>query len=186
MRSGGLAFADGLHVNHAMSRFASLLLLFVAVLLGSCQDETRTGYISLAGRLFVFNPRLATATAVITVNVLKPVPEGSSIVLAFENPAGGAALVMQQIIREKQSRVDFETEPLLCIRKGKRYGFTLTLQDAKQKTLQKIESSLESTLDQSVLPDAPLVEGPGYEPNPALKNDDAGRALRKRAAACPQ
>ena len=155
------------------------------LLLGGCQDESRTGLMALAGRIFVFNPRMATATAVITVDVLKQVPEGSTLVLTFENPAGGTALTVTQPVRPDRKRIDFETEPLLCIRKGKRYAFTLSLRDAAKKELQKIDSSLESTLDQSVLPDAPLVEGPGYEPNPDADKTGSGSVLRQHASNCP-
>lgn len=168
-----------------MARFASVFLVFALLLLAGCKDESRSGLIALAGRLFVFNPRMATATAVITVDVLIAVPAGSTLELSFENPAGGAALVMVQAVRVDKKRMDFETEPLLCIKKAKRYAFTLTLKDANQQVLQTLDSSLESTLDQSVLPTAPLVEGPGYDPNPAANSAEAGAAMRQRAANCP-
>ena len=73
-------------------------LLLVALLLAGCTDEARQSYMSLSGRLFIFNPRMGSATYVVTLALNKTPPEGSRVVATFENPAGGAALVVDQKI----------------------------------------------------------------------------------------
>lgn len=166
-----------------MPRFAPLLLLLLGLL--GCSDVSRQSYLELSGRIFLFNPRIAEANYVVTLNVLKEPPEGSTVEVDFDNPAGGAKLHMNQTLRPGQKKISFESEPLFCIKKDRRYVFKVMLKDEHGTLLQAVESSIVSTLDQSVLPDAPLVIGPGYEPNPALNNSDAGRTLRQKAMDCP-
>lgn len=166
-----------------MRRLASIILA-VALVLAACSDQARLGYLALSGRVFIFNPRIATATYVVTLAVTRAPPAGSRVRAEFENPAGGEKLRVERPVRPGQTKVALESEPLRCVRKGKRYAFTVVLVDADGAVLQTIDSSIESTLDQSVLPDVPLVEGPGYEPNPAVASPSA-QALRKREDNCP-
>ena len=177
----GLAKFVRVDLNHVMRRFAPVLMLLL--ILAGCKDESRTGYLELSGRIFVFNPRIAEATYVVTLSVLKQPPEGSRVEAVFDNPAGGDALKMEQVLRPGQVKIAFESEPLQCIKKDRPYAFKVLLRDDRGNVLQVVESSIRSTLDQSVMPDAPLVEGPGYDPNPALKNNEAGHVLRERE--CP-
>ena len=160
-------------------------LLLVALLLAGCTDEARQSYMSLSGRLFIFNPRMGSATYVVTLAVNKTPPEGSHVVATFENPAGGSALVVEQKIFPAQQKISLESENLTCIKKGRRYAFEVVLQDAAGTQLQKVTSSIESTLDQSIMPDAPLVEGPAYDPNPALKGRKDGKIEGLVKPACP-
>jgi hypothetical protein len=160
-------------------------ILLAALLLVGCTDEARQSYMSLSGRLFIFNPRMGSATYVVTLAVNKTPPEGARVVATFENPAGGAALVVEQKIFPAQQRISLESENLTCIKKGRRYAFDVVLQDVAGKELQKVTSSIESTLDQSIMPDAPLVEGPAYDPNPALKGRKDGKIVGLVKAECP-
>lgn len=165
-------------------RVNRLVLLAALAGLAACSDEARTSYLDLQGRVFIFNPRIATATYVVTLAVRKAPPAGSKVVAVFDNPAGGEALRVEQAIRDGQSKVALESEPLQCVKKGKPYAFAVSLLDAGGGELQKIESSITSTLDQSVLPPAPLVVGPGYEPNPALA-ETAGKDTMQKRLSCP-
>jgi hypothetical protein len=160
-------------------------LLVIALLLAACTDETRQSYMSLSGRLFIFNPRMGSATYVVTLAINKTPPEGSHVVATFENPAGGAALVVEQKIFPAQQKISLESENLTCIKKGRRYAFEVVLKDASGQDLQKVSSSIESTLDQSIMPDAALVEGPAYDPNPALKGRTDGKIEGFVKPACP-
>lgn len=157
-----------------------LLVLFV---LSGCTDTSRTGYLELTGRVFIFNPRIAEATYVVTFAILKQPPDGSHVEALFDNPAGGDALKIEQKLRPGQTKIALESEPLQCIKKDKPYAFKVRLLSDSGAELQIINSSIRSTLDQSVMPDQPLVEGPGYDPNPALKGNSGGHILRQRE--CP-
>lgn len=160
------------------------LLLALAIALSACTDTARTGYLDLTGRVFIFNPRLATATYVVTLAIRKAPPAGAQVVAVFENPAGGDALRLEQSVRDGQTLVSLESEPLQCVKKGRPYAVAVTLLDAAGKELQRLETSITSTLDQSVLPPAPLVVGPGYEPNPALQETSGKQAMQNRMQ-CP-
>ncbi len=48
----------------------------------------------LTGKMFVFNYRLAYATYMVTLNKTGAVPDGSTVVATFENPAGGNPLTL--------------------------------------------------------------------------------------------
>ena len=165
-------------------RLLTAILCLIAITLAACTDEARTNYLDLQGRVFIFNPRLATATYVVSQAIRKTPPAGAQVVAIFDNPAGGDALRIEQKLRDGQTQVALESEPLQCVRKGRPYTFTVTLLAADGAELQRLESSITSTLDQSVLPPAPLVIGPGYEPNPALQETAGKEAMRNRIA-CP-
>jgi hypothetical protein len=167
-----------------MRKFIAVLFLVVGIFaITGCTDTSRTGYLELTGRVFIFNPRIAEATYVVTFAVLKQPPDGSRIEVLFDNPAGGDALKVEQSLRAGQIKIALESEPLQCIKKDKPYAFKVRLLSADGTELQVVESSIRSTLDQSVMPDQPLVEGPGYDPNPALKGNSGGHILRQRE--CP-
>jgi hypothetical protein len=167
-------------------RILSIVTALVCLLaLAGCKDETRDGYISLAGRVFIFNPRVNSATYVVSLAKLKPIPEGATLYAEFDDPAGGARIVVEQKIWPNQRNIPLESPNLTCIRKGGTYRFSVTLRDATGATLQMLDSSITSTLDQSVMPDAPLVVGPGYEPNPELKGNPGGKLAGATKPTCP-
>jgi hypothetical protein len=152
-----------------------VVLFVICFALFGCRDESRLSYLELSGRSFIFNPRVNSATYVITLAVLKTIPEGARVTARFENPAGGTELVTERKVFANQTKIALESENLMCVKAGKRYTFTVSLQSEDGKELQKINSSLESSLDQSVMPDAPLVIGPAYDKNPALKGRADGK-----------
>jgi hypothetical protein len=162
-----------------------VFLLAALLLVVACKDPSRSGYVELTGRVFIFNPRMATATYVVSLGILKPLPEGTQVEAVFDNPAGGDRIVVSQLTRVVAGKVAVESPSLLCIKKDKRYAFEITLQDASGAVLQTISSSIASSLDQSILPDAPLVVGPGYEPNPELKGNPAGKLPGGPKTQCP-
>jgi hypothetical protein len=166
--------------------FRKLTLMFlVALSLVACRDESRLGYMELTGRVFIFNPRIGEATYVVTLGVVKEPPPGSHVEAVFDNPAGGSAITVTQIIRPGQTKISLESEPLHCIVKDKPYAFKVSLLSEKGELLQVVDSSIHSTLDQSVMPDAALVEGPAYDPNPELKGNVAGRLPDGPKFKCP-
>jgi hypothetical protein len=153
----------------------TLVVLAACLTLAGCRDESRLSYLELSGRNFIFNPRVNSATYVVTLAVLKDIPQGSRITARFENPAGGAALVVEKKVFPDQPKIALESDNLTCVKAGRRYAFSVSLLDGNGQELQKIDSSLESSLDQTVMPDAPLVVGPAYDKNPALKGRADGK-----------
>jgi len=142
-------------------------------LLAGCFDTDNSPYLELRGGGFMFNYRIAEATASLVLGPLRKLPEKSVIEVSFENPAGGPAILLRQDVRPDEDKFDFNTPPLKGIVKDKPYAVTIRLVDKDGKELQRIEKPFKSSLDQAMLPDKPLSIGPGYEPNPDLKKKDS-------------
>lgn len=144
------------------------LFLPALILLGlaaSCQRET-IDYISIQGKIFIFNIRMAEAYYALNLNRLKAAPDNSVVTVEFENPAGGPPLVSEQKVFPKMTRIDLQSPRLNCVVTGKPYKIHITLKDADGTVLQTLDTTLTSTLDQTVMPAEALIEGPAYDKNP--------------------
>ncbi|AZO64854.1 MULTISPECIES: hypothetical protein [unclassified Mesorhizobium] len=152
--------------------------LVAATMLSACRDTGRDGegrLFEISGKLFVFNYRLARATYVVTLRPLQPMQEGQVAVASFQNPAGGEPLIVEQKVWPKLGKVSLESPALFCIVKDKPYAIAISIKDADGTVLQKIDTTLMSTQDQSVLPDRPLVIDQLYTPNPELAGHPDGK-----------
>ena len=154
-------------------------------LLGGCREIAKDDYLALTGKVFIFNYRVATATYVVTFGIVRPVPEGSMVVAVFDNPNGGEPFRVEQKVWPKTGKVALESPPLTCVMKGRPYAFTVSLFGPDETVLQTISSTLTSTLDQSILPDRPLVVGPVYTPNPELAGHPDGKLPGHYKEPCP-
>jgi hypothetical protein len=153
--------------------FAALMLA-AAALAGCSAEDDKSPYLELRGGGFLFNYRIAEATGSLVVGPLRKLPASSVIEVSFENPAGGPAIVMRKDADPEESRFDFNTPPLTGIVKDKPYAVSIRLLDKDGRELQRIDKPFKSSLDQSVLPDKPLVVGPVYTPNPELQQKGGG------------
>lgn len=161
------------------------LLLLVAVLCG-CRDTGGPGdYFEISGRLFSFNYRVATAVYVVTLRPLQPMQRGQVVVATFENPAGGAPIVVEQKVWPNLDKVTIESPPLECVVKDRPYAVSLVVRSGAGEALQKLETTITSNLDQSILPDRPLVIGPVYELNPDLAEHPDGKLPEGDGVECP-
>jgi hypothetical protein len=149
-------------------------LSFALAGLAACSSEESGPFIAIDGGGFVFNYRIAEATEGIVVGARRTLPEGGRIEVTFEDPAGGAPIVVSDPVKPKLPRYDFTTPPLTGIVKDKDYLVTARLFDAGGKEVEKVEKMLRSELDQSVLPAKPLTIGPGYTRNPDSDTKPAG------------
>lgn len=143
-----------------------LLAAGLAAGLAGCGDEDAP-YLEVKGG-FIFNYRIAEARYSLAVEPRRELPPGSRIVATFEDPAGGAAIVVTQPTRPGQRRVAIESPPLAGIRKDQPYAVRVSLVGADGAApIEVHEYAFRSNVAQSVLPDAPLTVGPGYARNPA-------------------
>ncbi len=78
-----------------------------------------------------------------------------------------------------------ESPPLECVVKERSYKVAIRIQGADGRLLQDIETTMVSAQDEDMLPDRPLVVGPGYQPNPELRGHPDGRLPGGRGVACP-
>jgi hypothetical protein len=172
-----------------MPRGLSLALigLFLAAgALGACRDQGGEGeYFAISGKLFEFNYRLAKATYIVTLNPLQPMDGSQVAVVSFENPAGGDPLVIEQKIWPKLPHITLESPPLTCVVKDKPYAVSIRIQGADGSVLQTLDTTITSSLDQSILPDRALVVGPVYELNEDLAGHPDGRLPGQAKPDCP-
>jgi hypothetical protein len=165
-----------------MKRFA--LAIGALLLVSGCRESPPEQYLELTGRIFVFNYRVATATYVVTFSKTRPIPDGATILTLFENPAGGANIEVTQKVWPKLEKVAVESPPVFCIVKDKPYSFSVSLLGPDGSSLQVISGAVVSNLDQTVLPDRPLVIGPAYTPNPELNENPSGKLPGKEIVKC--
>jgi hypothetical protein len=144
----------------ALGAFA-LAALFAA----GCQREKPREIYELTGRLFVFNYRLSYATYMLTFRRVSPVADGTVAHAEFENPAGGAPLLLDQKVFPAQEKLVIESPDISCVKKNWPYKVTVRF-SGPDGDIQTIEATVTSDLDQSVLAAKPLVTGPAYDKNP--------------------
>ena len=159
-------------------------LVAILFLLSACQRETGPDPLELTGKMFIFNYRLAYATYMVTLRRVQPMPEGSRIEVAFENPAGGAALTLERRFFPNLEKVVLESPDVTCVKKGRPYSVSIRVVGPDGDLIQELETEVTSNTDQDILPDKALVVGPAYDRNPEVFRD--GRTPEVFATAkCP-
>lgn len=162
--------------------FAGAACLLLA--LTSCQRDDADKPLAISGKVFIFNYRVAQATAVITLSRNGPLPDESYVETTFENPAGGKAIETRARIFPFWKKVTLESPPLRCIVKDRPYAVSIRIEDSRGKTLQTIDTTIISSQDQSILPSKPLVVGPVYTKNPEVFKADGSVDYAQET--CPQ
>ena len=161
-----------------------ITLCAVALLLVGCQRETEK-LVEVSGHIFVFNYRVASATALVTLRKTGPIPEGTTAVAEFQDPAGGPAILIREKVFPAWDKIALQSPDLRCVRKDLPYSVTIRLLGPDDQTLQELRTQVVSDVDQSVLPEKPLVLGAGYEKNPEVFKSD-GSVDYGQAKPCPQ
>ena len=166
-------------------RFAAAIVAGLLAL-AACRDSGGEGeWFAVKGKLFEFNYRLGIATYVITLDALQPFGEGNFAVVHFEDPAGGEPLVLRQRLWPKLRHQTVTSPPLSCVIKDRPYAVDIRIEDPKGALLQRLAVTMTSNLDQSILPDRPLVIGPVYELNPDMSGHPDGKLDSGESADCP-
>ena len=146
-----------------------LALLFFALFLTACGEDPNAPYLSFAGGGFVFNYRNAEAFYGFVAKPLKTLPEGGKIEAQFEVPGSlDPAFVTEKVV-QGQVQYSFKSPLLTGIKAKHDYKAVMRLLDAEGKEIARYEQNFHTDVDQSTLPNQPLVVGPGYEQNPDLK-----------------
>lgn len=148
--------------------FAIYLSFALAGCTGSGEPQP---YLKITGGSFIFNYRVATAYAGVMMIAERDLPDGATIAVTFENPAGGPPFEMNEKVAPGDSQFNFTIEPLAGIRANVDYVATVRLLDADGNEIERLERIYRSQIDQeSTMPDKPLTIGPGYTPNPEAAN----------------
>lgn len=119
--------------------------------------------LTLEGGGFVFNYRIAEATYGLVARVERTIPAGTRIVTAFDDPAGGPAIVEEQVARPGMMKLVLKSPPVEGVVAGKPYAVRVQMLTPEGEEIGRLETSFTSNIDQSVLPKAPLTDGPGYQ-----------------------
>lgn len=119
--------------------------------------------LSVEGGGFVFNYRIAEATYGLVARVEREIPAGTRILAAFEDPAGGAPIVEEQVARAGMTKLVLKSPPVEGVVAGRPYAVTVRMLSPEGAEIGRLETSFTSNIDQSVMPRAPLTEGPGYQ-----------------------
>lgn len=160
--------------------FAFVMLPFVS----GCQRETEK-LVEVSGHLFVFNYRVASATYLVTLQKTGAIPDGAMAIAEFQDPAGGAPIVIREKIFPAWDKIVLQSPNIRCVREGRPYSVTVRIVGADGAALQELSTQLVSDVDQSVLPEKPLVVGPGYDQNPEVFKPD-GSIDYGTPAPCPE
>ena len=135
------------------------------VSLSACSDESGD-YVKVGGGGFIFNYRIAEATAGVIAEPQRALPDGGKLEASFDNPAGGPPIVIAKAVTPDRKRYSFTTPPLEGVKADKPYQVIVRVLDSQGKALQTVDYQIKSDIDQSVLPKKPLTVGPAYDLNP--------------------
>jgi hypothetical protein len=144
----------------------SRILLLAMVLLPGCDDGQKP-QASFAGGGFVFNYRIGEAFYGVVINTEGKLPAEAIIQASFEDPTGGQPILVMDEIREGQRRYMLRTPGLKGIKKDVPYKVVVEILDKSGgEVVERIERTFRSPVDQSMIPQGPLIIGPGYTLNP--------------------
>lgn len=149
--------------------YRKIVLLSLGLLLAGCGEDPNAPYLSFAGGGFVFNYRNAEAFYGFVAKPLRTLPEGGMIEAQFEVPGRPDPAIDQEKVAQGQVQYSFQSPNLTGIEPKRDYKAVMRLMDAEGKEVARYERNFHTDVDQSTLPNQPLVVGPGYQKNPELK-----------------
>lgn len=172
---------ERISLNGVAAAACVLLVPLFAVGWLTREDPADKPYLRILGGGFIFNYRVADVYYGFTAIVQRPLPTGTVIEAAFEDPAGGPAhVVRQRMGGPETARFALRSPPVRGVEAGKPYHVTLRILDREEKQLiWAHEMDFRSQISDRVVPDQPLTIGPGYARNPA-SGEAAGTLPRGR------
>lgn len=144
---------------------ASICSLMIAAALAGCSEPKGPAFM-IEGGGFIFNYRIAEVFYGVSVKPLRKLEPGSVIVAEFENPAGGAALIVRETIAAHRVSYGLRSPAVDGVKADRPYRVVVTALSPAGVALGRIERTFKSDLDQEVNPEKPLTFGPGYTRNP--------------------
>jgi hypothetical protein len=134
------------------------------------EDPGEVPYLRILGGGFIFNYRVADAYYGFTALVQRPLPTGTLVEAAFDDPAGGAPLMVRQRMGgPEMTRFSMRSPPVRGVEAGKPYHVEIRILDREERRLLWSHGmDFASQIGDEVVPDRPLTVGPGYARNPRL------------------
>lgn len=147
-------------------RLAGSILWLAMLLLAGCDDAGKPAA-SFAGGGFMFNYRIGEAFYGVVIKTEKELPAQAVIEAEFQDPGGGKPIMVSEKIRSNQRKYLLRTPPLKGIEKDVPYKVVVKILDEPRgEVIERLERTFKSDIDQSIMPEGPLVIGPGFTPNP--------------------
>lgn len=133
-------------------------------------DPADDPYLKVLGGGFMFNYREGQVFYGFTAQVVRPLPNGSIIEASFEDPAGGPPHVVSERVSTMTDRYALRSPLLRGVEAGKPYHVAIKVYDRKHERLVwQAERAYTSQIGDEIVPEKPLVVGPGYTRNPELR-----------------
>jgi hypothetical protein len=156
----------------SLPRLVGAAIALLAVLLAAGwltrEDPDNKPYLTILGGGFVFNYRVSDVHYGFTALVDRPLPTGSVIEAAFEDPAGGPAHVVRTRVGTDTNRYSLRSPPVRGVEAGRPYHVAIRVLDrGEDRLLWSHDMAFRSQIGDAVVPDRPLTIGPGYARNPA-------------------
>jgi len=157
---------QGHRVAFGIAAAAAVLLALVYVLANRPSPEAKP-YLTFLGGGFIFNYRIAEVTYGFTAQVTRPLPVGSIIEAAFEDPAGGDPFVARVRVGTETLRYSLRSPPVQGVVADHPYHVTVRViaRDGSE-ILARYDKDYVSQVGQEVMPEGPLTIGPGYQRPP--------------------
>src|SRR5688572_4846359 len=129
------------------------------LVLTGCEDASKPAA-SFAGGGFMFNYRVGEAFYGVVIKTEKRLPPETIIQAEFQDPAGGAPIMVTENVRKEQRKYMLRTPALKGIKKDVPYKVVVKILDRPGgQEIGRIERAFKSDVDQSVMPDGPLIIG---------------------------
>ena len=154
MMSGARRMAAGLVTAAAL-----------ALSMAGC-DSADKPYVKIEGGGFIFNYRVAEAFYGVSLKPMRRLDPGTVLEVAFEDPAGGALIVVRETVSANRLAYMLRTPGVSGVRKDRPYHVEVRVIAPGGTVLARYPKTFTSNIDQTVLPKRPLTIGPGYTRNP--------------------
>ncbi|MBG1233740.1 hypothetical protein [Aestuariivirga litoralis] len=143
---------------------SSLLISSMALLTG-CFDSGPKSYLKIAGGGLQFNYRVSEMSMVVIAQQVSPLPAGSIVEAQFDIPGTQTRESVTLPSMEGKLTYRLQSQKLFNIKKGGEYKVSLLLRDKSGAEIDREETAFHSDVDQSTLPDKPLVDDLAFTPN---------------------
>ena len=141
------------------------MVMVVALMLAGCGDSGPTEYLKIAGGGLQFNYRVSEASMVVIAQQVHPLPAGSKVEALFDIPGSNTRESVVLPSMDGKLTYRLQSQKLMGITKGGAYKVTIRLLDKGGQELDRKDTTFHSDVDQSTLPDKPLVQDPAFTPN---------------------
>lgn len=133
-------------------------------------DPPEKPYLKILGASFIFNYRVSDVYMGFAAAPQKPIPIGSILTVSFEDPAGGDPFIVTQQIGLPDRRISLRSPSMRGVRAHVPYNVHLQLSlPDKDTAYWEHDFSISSNSSDDIVPDRPLVVGPGYHRPEDLK-----------------